>query len=114
MKHNLEVHFLNIASRENSKEVLTEKNKLIKGYTLLAQRHSINVYTKAVKSLDLKVSSEKAVKVLSLYLNAVINQYMAMYNSNPDAFFAKQEEIKIEIKSSLDMLLYGICEEEQV
>ena len=49
------------------------------------------------------------VEGLHLYINAVLNKYLLQYQQTPDMFFENSERIKEEMKTYLDMMLYGIC-----
>lgn len=109
VNHPAETKFINLVSRESAKEVAKEKNELIGRYAIQIKQRSQGIFTAAIDTLNLKEPRQKAVEALQLYSNAVINRYMMIYQNSPDNFFEKQDEIKIEIRQYLDMMLYGIC-----
>ena len=109
INHPAETKFINLVSRESAKEVVKEKNELLGHYAIQMKQRSQGIFTVAMDTLNLKEPRQKAIEALHIYSNAVINRYMMQYQNSPDDFFEKQDEIKIEIKQYLDMMLYGIC-----
>ena len=61
--------------------------------------------------LELKDTGRRQITAegLQLYINAVMNKYLAQYQPTPDRFFENSEEIRQEIRTYLDLMLYGIC-----
>ena len=110
--HPGETHFINLASRESSAQVTAEKNELLKQYTMQMQQRSAAVFSNAMAALPLKGSPQQAMEAFLIYSNAIMSHYMVQYQNTPDAFFENDKEIKHEIKQYLDMMLYGICEED--
>lgn len=110
-EHPAETQFIQLASRESAVQVATEKNELLKRYSMQMQRRSYAVLSDAAVGLPLKSTRAEAIDALLLYSNAMMGRYMAKYQDAPAIFFSAQEEIKTEIKRQLDWILYGICEE---
>ena len=110
--HPVETHFVNLASRESATEVSAEKNELLGRYAAQLQQRSQSIFAAATTHLRLKEPRDKVAAALLLYSNALMGRYMMQYQNEPDAFFARQTELKVEIKHALDLMLYGICEEE--
>ena len=49
---------------------------------------------------------------MTLYINTIVMQYLARYKDTPMEFFQNKETIEKEIKEYLDILLYGVIENE--
>ena len=66
---------------------------------------------KALATLEFKDEDKKQVTVegLHIYINAILNKYLLQYQQMPDKFFENSDRIKVEMKTYLDMMLYGIC-----
>jgi TetR/AcrR family transcriptional regulator len=108
-----ETHFANMAARETGTEVSEGKNALIRKFMSLAKDNSKASLKRAVSVLPLKnpEESEKVSSGLSIYINALINQYLELYQEKPDDFFKAAETIKTELKAYIDMMLYGVAKE---
>ncbi|MDD6038206.1 MAG: TetR/AcrR family transcriptional regulator [bacterium] len=106
-----EMHLVNMASRDACAEVETEKVEVIRTYMAATQAQSAQVLQKAIETLPMDEGKKTRMTVLGLqiYVNAVMNQYLARYQQTPDQFFADSEKIKGELKEHLDVMLYGIC-----
>lgn len=113
-EHPAETRFINLASRESAKQIATEKNELLKKYAMQMQQRSGAVFMNATAGLPLKGSRQQAVSALLLYTNAVMNRYLVQYQNTPTVFFEKSEEISLEIKQYLDLMMHGICQEDFV
>ena len=108
-KYQDEMHMVNMASRETAEEVFAEKNELFKKNHRFIQKESMETLGRAVKTLNLKNMTQKKTEGLYLYIQAVINHYLTMYQQTPDQFFEDSERIKKEMKEYLDCMLVGIC-----
>ncbi len=108
------IFFVNRAAKELNEEVQEDKDKIIGKYMLKAQQDSAFVLKKAIGSLNIK-ESDKAEKLLlgmSMYINAIVNRYLAIYKDKPEELYKNEKEIKDEIKEYLDLLLYGVISKE--
>jgi len=50
---------------------------------------------------------------MSLYVDAIINRYLAFYRDDPGALFQNEALVRSEIKEYLDLLLYGVINDER-
>ena len=109
-KYPKEMLFTNFAAKETSKQVVKEKQELINQYMILVNSNSVKVLTRAINALNLRsdINKEKLVKGLSIYVNAIITQYLHMYKDNPQDFFAKFDLIQSEIKDYMSLMLQGV------
>ena len=113
--HPEKTYFVNMASRENAAEVKTQKDDLFRRTSAERQTRSAQVMTCAVSSLQLKVPDKRRVtEGLILYTNAIMNRFLLNYQECPTAFFENNDAIKAEMKSYLNLMLYGLCEEERL
>ena len=104
-----ELHLVNMASRESASAVMQEKNELFMRYHKKISEDSIAVINKAISTLSgITADTSLAVEALELYVGAIMNKYLAFYNSNPDSFFENIESIKANLKQYIDCFLYGI------
>lgn len=105
-----EMHFLNLASRETSKQVVQDVQLLIQRYLKTVHENSAAVLTHAITTLNLKkdIQKELLINGLTLYINAFINQKLRIYQNNPDDFFANAASIKAEMKAYLNLMLEGV------
>ena len=112
MKYKDEMLMVNMASRDASAEIATIKAEVFARYKMAIQSESTQLLAKAVSTLPFKESgnTQKTVEGLYIYINALINKYLAQYQQQPDKFFENSEAIKTELKTYLDMMLYGICQ----
>lgn len=106
--------FVNKASKETNEEVKDEKDKILNKYMLKAQQESAKVLNKAISTLNIKKSrnSERLLQGMSMYINTIMNRYLVIYKDNPEELYKNEEQIKTEIKEFLDLLLYGVVENE--
>jgi hypothetical protein len=104
-----------MASRENAAEVKAQKDDIFRRTLAERQARSAQTMACAVSSLHLKVPDKHRVtEGLLLYTNAIMNRFLLHYQENPAAFFENSDAIKAEMKSFLELMLYGICEEEKL
>lgn len=111
MQYKDEMHMVNMASRDGSKEIAEQKAEMIQKYMTNVRLESAQTLRMALATLEFKNENKKQVTVegLHMYINAVLNKYLIQYQQTPDAFFENSEKIKAEMKEYLDMMLYGIC-----
>lgn len=110
-----ETRFVNMASRDMSAEINHGKSEILMNYTAQAQAASAAVMEHALAMLPLKSRNTDRIREgILLYSNAIINKYLLAYQNNPDRFFENAGRIKTEIKEFIDLILYGIIEEEPV
>lgn len=101
--------FINMASRDASNEIASEKAKLFSSYRKKTQAASFIVMDHAVSTLTLSSTESSLVKEgLSLYCNAVIEKYLRQYQYQPNEFFQNMESIKEEMIRYIDLILYGV------
>lgn len=107
-----EMHLINLASREASAEIISERNELFLSYRQKTLKESTRVFEIAIATLpqEEKQSSKIVKEGLQLYCSAIIQKYLTMYQQTPDIFFQKADEIKSEMKEYLDLFLFGIVE----
>lgn len=107
-----EMHMVNMASRDPSREIAKEKAELLQRYAVVIHKESTLILTKAVSKLKFKneENRQKNVDGLRIYINALLNRYLLKYQNTPDLFFDNMEQIRAELKAYLDLMLYGICD----
>ena len=112
MAHPDEMHMVNMASRDLSGEIASEKNALLRSYGTIIHLESAQTMKMAVSKLNLKETgnNSQTLEALHLYVNAVLNRYLLRYQQTPDLFFENRETIQKEMKEYLDLMLFGICE----
>jgi len=108
--HPNETHFLRFASKEESKQVVKEKQAIMGKYTIAVQKDSARVLSKAIQTLKLKedIDNHKLVKGLSMYVNTIVMQYLQIYHDCPQNFFDNADQIKMEVKTYIDLMLKGV------
>lgn len=111
LQHRDEMHLVNMASRDASTEISAEKVAILSKYTTAIQSESMRTLHNALAALPLKEEcrTKTATEGIYLYIHAVLNRYLLVYQQNPDQFFENIEQIKAEMKEYLDLILYGIC-----
>lgn len=107
-----ETALANMASRESALEVAGEKDEIVNAYLAKTRGASAVTIARAITRLELKPEcGQRALEGLMLYVSAVISKYLKEYQSTPNAFFNNADSIKNEIKSYIDLILYGIVVE---
>ncbi|MBR3357748.1 MAG: TetR/AcrR family transcriptional regulator [Solobacterium sp.] len=108
-----EMHMVNMASREAAADVALQKSEVLQKYMSAVQNESGKILNRALETLPMRTEENRQLTAegLHMYINAVLNHYLARYQQTPDLFFAHSEEIKQEMKEYLDLMLYGICGE---
>jgi len=111
-----EMHMVNMASRDASQEIATDKEVLLRKYAVRIQNESKQILEKALAALSSESIYRNPVSVegLYLYIHAVLNKYLLAYQQTPDRFFENSEKIKGEMKQYLDLMLYGVVRREEV
>lgn len=113
-EYSAETKLLNMAAREFSREVKVEKDAIFGQYVAQIQSRSEHVISAAVATLKLQTADEQlAINGLKLYTNALVNRYLLQYQNTPEIFFSHRDTIAQELKSHIDLMLYGICKEEK-
>ena len=112
MKHKDETHMVNMASRDASMEIAAEKTEILQKYAENIHAESAQTLRNAMAALNLKNTEKITTEGLQLYINAIMNKYLLQYQAVPDQFFEQSETIKAEMKTYIDLMLYGICKEE--
>lgn len=112
MKYKDEMHMVNMASRDAAVEIAQIKAEILAKYKITIRAESAQMLSGAVNTLKLKPAhnNQKQLEGLYIYINALMNKYLLMYQETPDVFFENSENIKKEMKIYLDMMLYGICQ----
>lgn len=110
-EHPDEMHFVNMASRENASELVSEIRNLVEEYRKITKVQSMIVMRTAISRLPLKnMDKQKVMEGLLLYTNAILQKYLLMYQETPDLFFQNAEKIKKDICDYLELMFWGICE----
>lgn len=109
-----ETHFANMAARETSTEVSEGKMAVIRKFMSQAKDNSKVSLARAVSILPLKKPEERerVAAGLTIFIHALINQYLELYQERPDDFFEAADTIKTELKTYIDLMLYGVAREE--
>lgn len=109
-----EMMFINRAARESASEVLPIKNGLFAQYKKKLREKSFRMFSKAVQTLDqIEPMNPKTIEGLAIYVGAILDKYLALYNETPDWFFEKTDEIKSDMKEYIDLFLYGITRKKE-
>ena len=111
-KYRDEMRMVNMAGRDASLEIQEEKNAVFRNYAALMHAESFRVIERALKTMNLNFAGDQKILTegMYLYVHALISRYLKQYQSDPDAFFAKENSIRKEMKQYLDLFLYGIME----
>ncbi len=112
MEYKDEMHMVNMSSRDASSEIAKEKAEIMFGYAKAIRSESLQTLRNAMNTLHLKNRENVTAEGLQIYINAVMNRYLLQYQQDPDRFFENSETIRKEMKTYLDLMLYGICDEE--
>ncbi len=107
-----ETRLVNLASREGSAEVSGERAAIFARHAARTRAESAANMDRALAGLPLRGDPDRIREGLLLYAGAILNRYLLAYQNTPEAFFARAEEIKRELKESLDLMLYGVVKEE--
>ena len=112
MEYKDEMHMVNMASRDASSEIAAEKAEILQNHARKIHAESAQTLRNAMAALNLKNTEKVTAEGLQLYINAIMNKYLLQYQAVPDQFFEQSETIKAEMKTYIDLMLYGICKEE--
>ena len=114
-KYPNEMYMVNMASRDPSQEIMRDKTEIIQRYMISVRVKSEETLQLAMRTLKLKNQNlELCAKGLHLYINALLNRYLLQYQHAPDLFFRNSDSIKNEMKTYLDLMLYGMCNKEEL
>ena len=108
-KYSKETKFLNMASRETSKEVEREIKDIFSQYHKKSNEKLKKQISNSIKIFNLRkdIDHELVVDALSLYIDAIVIKYLNIYQDNPMDLFDNYDEFKNSIKKYLDLMLYG-------
>lgn len=108
-----ETLFVNLAARDSSKEISSEKLSLFSGYLADTTKTSREVLARAISALPLRDPGDPTLlDALSLYIGAVNQKYLLLYREKPLEFFENAAQIQVEMKRYIDYLLYGVVKQE--
>ena len=112
LDHPDESLMVNMASRDPSEEISEGRSEIMKKYFGRIREESLLCVERALSALVLKEPQKKRLisEGLFMYINAVVNRYLSLYQHEPEKFFAEAERIKNEIRDYLDLMLFGLCE----
>jgi len=109
-----ETLFVNLAARDASAEISSEKLTLFSEYLTVTTKASQQVLARAVATLPLKQPDDPMLlEALSLYVGAINQKFLALYRNTPLEFFANAEQIKREMETYINYLLYGVVRQEK-
>ena len=93
--------FVSRGAKETHEEVKAEKDALIGRYFVQAQQGSQAVLKRAIDTLDIEnpEKTERLLTGMSLYVDAIINRYLAFYRDDPGALFQNEALVRSEISS---------------
>lgn len=112
LQYPAETRFVNMASRESALEVSQGKAEVFAEYAVQTRKVSADTMERAISTLSIKAQFyHKAKEGLLLYSNALVSKYLLTYQNNPDKFFKNALQIQQEMKSYIDLMLYGILKE---
>lgn len=108
-----EMRFVNMAAREMKRDVYEQKTRVLAGYIAQSRANSARIMALAIATLKLKTHNVcKVTEALSLYVSALINNYLEIYRERPDEFIAQADTIKLELREYLEFVLRGVVKEE--
>ena len=101
-----------LGSKKNGDLVNIETDLFAK-YMLQTKKTSSDTMERAISSLSLKFTDVRKTKEgLLMYVNTLMSHYLRIYQDNPDEFFNNAKRIQLELKTYIDLMLYGIIKEE--
>ena len=112
LDHPDESLMVNMASRDPSEEISEGRSEIMKKYFGRIREESLLCVERALSALVLKEPQKKRLisEGLFMYINAVVNRLLSLYQHEPEKFFAEAERIKNEMRDYLDLMLFGLCE----
>lgn len=114
MEYKDETYLVNMASREGAKEVAEGRQKILRDYAVRNQSESMRIMQNALAVLPFKDPGNPKVKEgLYLYIHALMNKYLLLYQETPEEFFKNSKGIQEELKEYLELMLEGICRFEE-
>ena len=110
--HPDETLMVNMASRDPSEEISEGRSEIMKKYSGRIREESLMCVERALSALELKEPQKKRLisEGLFIYINAVVNRYLSLYQHEPEKFFENAQTLKEEMREYLDLMIYGLCE----
>ena len=108
-KYPKETKFLNMASKETSKEVDKEIKDILTEYHKKSNEKLKKQISTSVRTFNLRkdIDNELIVDALSLYIEAIVEKYLNKYQENPMDLFDNYDEFKNSISKYLSLILNG-------
>lgn len=108
-KYPNETKFLNMASKETSKEVDKEIKDIFSEYHKKSNEKLKKQISNSIKIFNLRkdIDHELVVDALSLYIDAIVIKYLNLYQDNPMDLFDNYDEFKNSISKYLGLMLNG-------
>ena len=108
-KYPKETKFLNMASKETSKEVDKEIKDILTEYHKKSNEKLKKQISIPVISLNLRkdIDNDLIVDALSLYIEAIVEKHLNKYQENPMDLFDNYDEFKNSISKYLSLILNG-------
>lgn len=104
-----ETLMVNLAARDASAAVSTEKQALFSRYLAETTQASQRVLSRAIATLPLKRPDDpRLLDALSLYVSAISQKYLLQYRETPEQFFANAQVIQREMKDYINFMLEGV------
>ena len=108
-KYPNETKFLNMASKETSKEVEKEIKDIFSEYHKKSNEKLKKQISNSIKIFNLRkdIDHELVVDALSLYIDAIVIKHLNQYQDNPMDLFDNYDEFKNSISKYLGLMLNG-------
>ena len=108
-KYPKETKFLNMASKETSKEVDKEIKDIFSEYHKKSNEKLKIQISNSIKIFNLRkdIDHELVVDALSLYIDAIVIKHLNQYQDNPMDLFDNYDEFKNSIRKYLGLMLNG-------
>lgn len=109
-----ETLFVNLAARDASAEIMTEKLDMFAQYRAVTTKSSLSILSRALATLPLKHPDDpKLLDALFLYVHAINQKFLIAYRETPQEYFTNADRIKREMKDYMLYLLDGIVQKEK-
>ena len=108
-KYPKENKFLNMASRETSKEVEREIKDIFSQYRKKSNEKLKKQISNSIKLFNLRkdIDNDLIVDALSLYIEAIVEKHLNQFQDNPIDLFDNYDEFKNSISKYLSLILNG-------
>jgi len=115
-EHPMETAFLARAAREECTEVQKEKNQLLRSAMGQSEVRFRETLRNALLKLPIRplADFETVYRHMILYATAIQEDMLRRYQGKPEAIFQEEEQMKLELKKGLDLMLYGILKGESI